>query len=138
MNFRLVIHANSHIQATKNTSKIIQFSPLPQITFKFKSYNPLVPENKGVFSGVPSGSKEITLSSGNLSLSYTPEKGYNYICISSPDMKTGESYSLCIDSTEIENFTQDSTVTAVGTAAGGMGGMGGGMKRPQGGMVPPR
>lgn len=89
-------------------------------------------------SNTQSGSKEITLSSGNLSLSYTPEKGYNYICISSPDMKTGEAYSLLVDSTEIETFTQDSTVTAVGTAAGGMGGMGGGMKRPQGGMVPPR
>ncbi len=74
-------------------------------------------------SGTYYGNSEITLKSGAFTLSYTLEKSFSHIYISSPEMKVGESYSLYIDSIETENFTQDSIVTQVGS--GGMSGMGG-------------
>ncbi|MDO5124561.1 MAG: carbohydrate-binding domain-containing protein [Eubacteriales bacterium] len=85
-------------------------------------------------SSTQAGNKEITLASGGFTLSFTPDKGYNYVCVSSPDMKTGETYSLTAGSTEIESFTQDFAVTSVGNAMGGIMGM----QKPGGNMRPPQ
>lgn len=91
-------------------------------------------------------------SSGNEILSFAPEKEFINIVISSPDIKTGETYTFYTggssssaeifglyenggyknDGTQAESFTADSVVSTIGTQStmggghGGAGGFGGG------------
>lgn len=86
----------------------------------------------------------ITDSSGQEILSYAPSKNFEHIVISSPDIKTGESYVISTggssdsaekhglyetggyknDGTEVGSFTAENTVSTIGSQ--GMGGFGGG------------
>jgi len=59
-------------------------------------------------------------SSGSELVSYTPQKSYSSVLVSSPDIKTGESYSVYI------NGTLAGTATATIGTSGGMGGNQGG------------
>lgn len=83
------------------------------------------------------GNTEIALLdiSGTELLSWTAEKAYSSIIVSSPDMKEGETYTLKAGTTE-ESITMDSLVYGNGSPAGGMPGNNGeergGMK--EGGM----
>jgi hypothetical protein len=65
---------------------------------------------------------------GNVLLSYTPEKEYTSIVISSPDIKDGESYTITVESAENNGETiSETTVTMDGLIYGsGMNGFGGG------------
>ncbi len=79
------------------------------------------------FGSTVKGGTEVILkdSSGKTILSYTPEKDYQTVVLSSGDIKTGETYTVTAGS---ESQTIEMTDTIYG--AGGM--MGGG----QGGMMP--
>jgi len=59
-------------------------------------------------------------SSGTVLVSYTPQKSYSSVLVSSPDIKTGESYSVYV------NDTLAGTATATIGTSGGMGGNQGG------------
>ena len=59
-------------------------------------------------------------SSGTVLVSYTPQKSYSSVLVSSPDIKTGESYSVYVNGTLVGTAT-----AAIGTS-GGMGGNPGG------------
>jgi len=63
-------------------------------------------------------------SSGTVLVSYTPQKSYSSVLVSSPDIKTGESYSVYVNDTLVGTAT-----ATIGTS----GGMGGGMGGNQGG-----
>lgn len=71
------------------------------------------------------GGSELVLtdSSGKTILSCTPSKTYACVLISSPELKTGESYTLTSGGQEIAAFIQTDTVTASGTFGRGQGGM---------------
>ena len=79
------------------------------------------------FSSVQQAGTEITLkdASGNTIVSFTPEKAYQNVVISSPDLTTGQSYTLYSGSTEIESITLTGTVTSIGSS-----GINGGGKAP--------
>ena len=84
----------------------------------------------GLDSSVSAGTT-VTLkdSSGNTILSFTPEKTFNCLNLSSPDIKSGETYTLVVGSTEY-TVEMSSTTFSSGNVGmgGGMGGnMGGGM-----------
>ena len=61
----------------------------------------------GALLAVTNGSAENTVSladsKGNVILSYTPSKKYSALNISSPDMKTGETYTLYTGITELNS-----------------------------------
>lgn len=100
----------------------------------------------GANVGSCSGGTLVTLtdSSGQEIFSYAPSKNFEHIVISSPDIKSGESYAIYTggssdsendhglyevggyknDGTESGNFTVESTVSTVGSQ--GIGGFGGG------------
>lgn len=84
-----------------------------------------------VFSSTPSAGTEFALkdTSGNTILTYTPSKQYASIVISSPNIKTGESYTAYTDGTEVATITINSTVTSYGTNGGMNRGGNGGMRR---------
>ncbi|MBQ4333513.1 MAG: carbohydrate-binding domain-containing protein [Clostridia bacterium] len=81
-------------------------------------------------SGSVSGEIRLLDRSGNLLLSWTPEKNYACIVLTCPDLQKGETYTLSVADTEQELELAD---WLYGTSSG-MGGMGGGMG---GGMQPP-
>ena len=64
-------------------------------------------------------------------LSYTPPQSFNSIFLSCPEMKVGETYTVVIGETE-ETLTLESDAVTLGSA--GMGSMGGGFFRGEGGM----
>lgn len=74
---------------------------------------------------------QLLTSSGSVIVSYTPEKAYQSIVISSPALQEGETYTLMIGGTENTTATVTDITTTVGTVTGGQMGPGGGM--PQGG-----
>lgn len=80
-------------------------------------------------SSTVSGGTEavITDSSGNIILSYTPEKDWQSIVFSSPDIKDGETYTISAGSIS-ETVTIDGICTSNSTSAGGFGGGRGGGK----------
>lgn len=89
------------------------------------------------------GGTELTItdSSGNVIASFTPEKTYNSIVFSTPDMKQGETYTITSGDTT-ETVTADSLSTTSGNGGFGGGGMngqpgGGGMGGQPGGMGGP-
>lgn len=113
------------------------------------------------FDSTLEGGTLVTLldSSGNEILSFAPEKQFSNIVISSPDIKSGETYTFFTggsssaketyglyenggyknDGTEAESFTADSIVSTIGTQStmgGGMmgGDLGGGRGNMGGGM----
>lgn len=74
-------------------------------------------------------------------VSYTPQKDYASVVVSTPDMKLGSSYAIYSNGTKLCDVTLSSSVTSIddtGTAAtgrmaGGMGGRGGmGGNKPEG------
>lgn len=71
-----------------------------------------------------SGGSTITLknSSGKTLATFTPEKNYNNVVISTPDVEKGSTYTVSTGSVNT-NVTMDSLIYGSG---GGMGGMGGG------------
>lgn len=75
------------------------------------------------FDSAVSGGTEVTLkdSSGNTLLSYTPEKDYQTVVLSSADIKTGETYTVTAGD-------QSKTVEMTETLYGSGGMMGGGMQ----------
>ena len=77
----------------------------------------------GALLAVTNGSAENTVSladsDGNVILSYTPSKKYGALNISSPDMKTGETYTLYAGGT-ITGITElNSRISKGGTISGG-------------------
>ena len=77
----------------------------------------------GALLAVTNGSAENTVSladsEGNVILSYTPSKKYGALNISSPDMKTGETYTLYTDGT-ITGITElNSRISKGGTISDG-------------------
>jgi hypothetical protein len=91
-------------------------------------------------------------SDGSELLSYAPSKSFSHVVISTPDILTGEAYTLCTggtasapgsqgelssgyggDGSEAGSFTADDTVSYIGTQGfggpgGGFGGMNGGKR----------
>ena len=89
------------------------------------------------FTATQQAGTTITLqdASGTVLASYTPEKAFQSVVISTPELVTGQSYRLYADGTLMETITLSGVVTTVGSGstAGGMnGGMGGG-QQPGGG-----
>lgn len=73
--------------------------------------------------------------SGNVIVSFTPEKTFQNVIISAPGLTTGQSYSLYTGSTLAETITLSGVVTTIGSGnnmGGGMNGSFGG-QRPNGG-----
>ena len=68
--------------------------------------------------------------SGNVIASYTPEKTYQNVIISAPDLTVGQSYTLFTGTTSVETITLSGVVTSIGSGgmSGGFGGGGGGQK----------
>jgi hypothetical protein len=73
---------------------------------------------------------EISLvnSTGKTVLSFTPEKEFSYIVISTALIEVGESYTIVAGDTELVSFTSDDVVTNLYSSQGGAGG---GMSRPE-------
>lgn len=73
-----------------------------------------------------SGGSEILLkdSRGKTLASFQPEKGYNSVVISTPDVKQGAAYTL-ITGTSSTNVKMDSLIYGAGGGTGGPGGFGG-------------
>jgi hypothetical protein len=67
------------------------------------------------FNGTMSAGTKITVvdASGNKVLSYTPEKAFASIVLSSPDLAEGETYTIYSGSTKLTSVTLDSTVNAI-------------------------
>ncbi len=89
-------------------------------------------------STIAAGSQiQIVDSNGSTLMDYTPSKTVQSVIFSSPDLASGESYTVYVDGSEEESFTIDGGLTSVGSASsGGMGGgsMGGGGRGNGGGM----
>ncbi|WP_124098153.1 carbohydrate-binding domain-containing protein [Ruminococcus sp. Marseille-P6503] len=78
-------------------------------------------------SSTVSGDTEVVItdSSGSVILSYTPEKDWQSVVFSSPDIKDGETYTITAGSIS-ETVTIDGICTSNSTSAGGFGGGRGG------------
>ena len=78
--------------------------------------------------------------SGNVLFSYTPEKAYQSIVFSGPNLKQGQTYSLFSGNTLLTKITPSAVTTSISdkgvAVTGGMGGMGG--HRPGDGSKPPK
>ena len=74
-----------------------------------------------------SSDEEIALkdSNGNVLVSYTPKRSYTSVLISTPDIKQGETYTLCIGE---ESMEIEMTSLIYGSDSGMGGGFGGGMR----------
>lgn len=85
------------------------------------------------FTSVQQAGTTITLkdASGNDIASYTPDKQFQNVVISAPELAAGQTYSLYSGKTLLENISLSGTVTSVGS--GGMSGGFGGGQRPGGG-----
>lgn len=93
------------------------------------------------FPGTLEAGTVVTLkdSSGNELASYAPIKTFQTIVISTPELKSGETYSFFTGDTEVVSFTLGESVTYVNesgvtTGGGGFGGGGGGMGQGRGQM----
>lgn len=100
------------------------------------------------FSATADGEITVKDSSGNVIVTYTPEKKYQCVVISHPSLKVGETYTVTGGDSSVQVELTD---TITGNGFGGMGGFGGGGfggggfgrgDRPdgssgQGGMTPP-
>lgn len=58
-------------------------------------------------------------------MSYAPAKSYQSVIYSSPELITGEKYTVYLSGEAQETFTVTDTVTNVGTAVRDFGGFGG-------------
>ena len=65
-------------------------------------------------------------SAGNTLMSYNPAKDYSCVIFSSSQMKTDETYDICVDGEVIESVTLSEKVMAYGVNSTGMGNSGGG------------
>ncbi|RIX52792.1 carbohydrate-binding domain-containing protein [Paenibacillus nanensis] len=99
------------------------------------------------FSQTQTAGSPVTLkdADGTEILTVTPTKDYQIVLFSSPEVKSGSTYSVASGDTQIVQFETDGSVTWVGESGvteapaghGGMGGgMGGGGMRPGGGQMP--
>lgn len=93
-------------------------------------------------SGQAGSELKLTDSAGNTIISYTPKKSYQCAVISSPDIKTGEQYTLYVGGTAAVTYTQSSVSQNAGStgghgSTGGRGDMGGGMTKPGSGTTAP-
>lgn len=79
--------------------------------------------NLTLSSSAEAGNKiEIKNSSGDTIMSYTPAKNYRSVIYSSPNLVTGEEYTVYTDGEARETFTVSDVVTNAGTAVRGFGG----------------
>ena len=87
------------------------------------------------FGSTVKGGTEVILkdSSGKTILSYTPEKDYQTVVLSSGDIKTGETYTVTAGSESQTIEMTDTIYGSGGMMGGGHGGMQGGMMPGQGG-----
>jgi hypothetical protein len=79
------------------------------------------------FNTSTTGLIELTDASGNVLASFTPDKTYQSVVISSPELADGQSYTLTAGSQTAE-ITLSGMVTSNGQTGGMAGGMGGGGK----------
>ena len=87
------------------------------------------------FNGAQPGGTLVSIkdSAGEDLLTFVPTKQFQSLVFSSPDLVSGQAYTILLDGSEYSSFTVDSVVTTVGTGGmgGGMrGGPGGGSRRP--------
>lgn len=80
---------------------------------------------------------ELRDSSGSVLVSFTPDKQYQSVVVSTPDIEIGQSYSLYINGSEYASVTASDVTTTSGTASGNQmgGGFGGGQGGPGGGQM---
>jgi len=78
-------------------------------------------------ASISAGDNITVKKNGNILVSYTPDANIKYLAISSPDIKSGESYEIYNGGALITTATAG---TGGGGGMGGRGGMGGGGKRP--------
>lgn len=63
---------------------------------------------------------------GNNVIEFTSPKRFDWVCISSSDIKTGEEYTLSVNGTSVGEAAIENVITTIGERAfGGMGGFGG-------------
>ncbi|MEZ4519837.1 MAG: dockerin type 1, partial [Chloroflexota bacterium] len=69
------------------------------------------------FSSTVPAESEVALinSAGETILAFAPDKPYQSVVMSSPDLVMGETYDVTIDGSVIGNFTVNSVVTQVGS-----------------------
>jgi len=86
------------------------------------------------YTGTQKAGTMITLkdSTGSEIGSYVPEKDYSAVLISTPVLKTGDTYQV-VTGEETVDMQIEGILTVYGTSSGGMGGFGGGMGGPGGG-----
>lgn len=81
------------------------------------------------FSSAQQAGTTVTLknASGDVIATYTPEKTYQNVVISAPDLTVGQSYTLFTGDTSVETITLSGIVTSIGSSGmnGGFGGGGG-------------
>jgi len=83
--------------------------------------------NAGLTTSYSAGTTlTITDSSGNVIFEYTPNKKYQSVVFSSPELKEGETYTISVDGTEDTTFTVSEMTVTAGTASGNSSGFGGG------------
>ena len=97
------------------------------------------------YSSIQSAGTLITLTdaSGNVVVSYTPEKDYQNVIISAPELAEGQSYTLysggsvangvLSGGTQVESITLSGVSTTVGSGGAGSGQMPSGGQAPSGG-----
>ena len=80
------------------------------------------------FSSSQSADSEVSLvdSAGNTLLSYNPTKDYSCVIFSSSQMKTDETYDICVDGEVIESVALSEKVMSYGVNSTGMGNSGDG------------
>ena len=69
--------------------------------------------------------------SGKTLMTYTPNKAYQFVAFSSPELKAGETYTIAVNGTAVKEVTLSETVTTFSLDAA-MGGGGGQRQRGQG------
>jgi len=72
----------------------------------------------------------IETANGEEVVNFVPEKDYQLVAFSSPDLVSGQTYTIYIGGTQTVNFTISSSVTTIGSFASNMGGGRGGGQRP--------
>lgn len=77
------------------------------------------------FSSSSSASVTLADSDGSTLLTYQPPKSYNSVVVSTPDLTTGNTYSLTACG-QTQSIQLSSLIYGSGSMGGGMGGMGGG------------
>lgn len=78
------------------------------------------------FSSAHAAGTEITLqdASGEIIVSYTAQKSFQSLIISSPEIKNGSSYTIYSGTTKISTFTVSSIITSIGSSNSSGSGMG--------------